>query len=187
MPDDPVFLAAGKGSHCFHGRGCAVAGEALLAGGAQHLAICGWREEVCPGSPSSLMCCGGRFFSIEVVSSGCVSYYWDQVYGFRQILFCQIFLCMADASMISGQMSGFDYILIWAISKKFYRRCLFLSSDCQHFTQHSHRMGSACLLVMGRTRLGTIKCLIQGCMGPRVQKGIRALKDWNSNSVFPVI
>lgn len=71
---------------------------------------------------------------------------------------------MADAWMISGQMSGFDYILIWAISKSFIKD-VFLSSDCQHFTQHSHRVGSACLLATGRTRLETLKCLIQGCTG----------------------
>lgn len=66
--------------------------------------------------------------------------------------------------MISGQMSGFDYILIWAISKSFIKD-VFLSSDCQHFTQHSHRVGSACLLATGRTRLETLKCVIQGCTG----------------------
>ena len=62
-------------------------------------------------------------------------------------------------------MSGFGYILIWAISQKFYKGCLFLSSECQRFTEHSHSVSSACLLVMGRTRLGTVKWLIQGCRG----------------------
>lgn len=68
MPDDPVFLVATKGGHPFRGRDHAAAGEALLAGGAQHLTMCGWRGEVCPGSPSSLKWCDSRFCSAEVAS-----------------------------------------------------------------------------------------------------------------------
>lgn len=36
--------------------------------GSQRLATCGWRGEARSGSPSSLVWCGGGFFSVEVVS-----------------------------------------------------------------------------------------------------------------------
>lgn len=130
-----------KGSHLFHGRSHAAAWEALLEGRVWHLAICGWRGKVWPGSPSSLMWCDSRFFSKEVkllVASVTIG-----------IRFMDYFI-LPDISVHGRCLNN-----LWADDRvwwyfymshlqKFWR-CFLLSSDCQHFTQHSHRVGSAWL------------------------------------------
>lgn len=165
-----------KGSHLFHSRSHAAAWEALLEGRVWHLAMCGWRGKVWPGSPSSLMWCD---------SSAKKSSYWLHLLllgsGLWTILFCQIFLCMADAWIISGQMAGFGDIFIWAISKSFGDvSSLVLTASTSHsipteWAVPGFKWWEGQVLELSNVLSKNHR---------RVQKGMCTLKDWNSNSDF---
>lgn len=99
--------------------------------------------------------------------------------GLWTILFCQIFLCMADAWIISGQMAGLGDILIWAISKSFgdvFSLVLTVST--------SHGIPREWVVPVLKLQERQVLDLSKNHRGPRAQRGVCALKDWNSNSDF---
>lgn len=166
---------AGKGSHLFHGRSHAAAWEEiLLEGGAQHRAMWGWRGKIWAGSPSSLMWCGGRFFSKEVRLLVASVTIW--------IRFMDYFI-LPDISVHGRCLNNLraDGRAWWYFDmshlQKFWR-CLLLSSDCQHFTWYSREWVVPVLKLQERQVLD----LSKNHRGPRAQRGVCALKDWNSNS-----
>lgn len=135
-------LSSGRqGRPPFPWQGPCCTGQALLAGGAQHLAMCGWRGEVCLGSPSSLLWGDGRFFSAEVLG------YWFCQLLLGSGLWTSVNFILPDISVHGRSLNNlWADVRVWLHSyisrlQKLYKRCLFLSFDCQHLTQHSHRVG----------------------------------------------
>lgn len=178
MPDDPIFIVAGRAATS------SIAGATLQHGkpfwkvefGIWPCVVGGERyDQALP----HLSC------DVMVDSSAKKSSYWLHLLllgsGLWTILFCQIFLCMADAWIISGQMAGFGDILIWAISKSFGDvSSLVLTAS----TSHSIPTEWA---VPGFKRWEGQVLELSNVLSKnhrRVQKGMCTLKDWNSNSDF---
>lgn len=153
MPDNPTSVVMG---HPFHGQGLGAAGEALLGSGAQPLAVCS-------GTTGNFQAYPGLWWLVTILHSRSNELLVGSIIVRIRLMqlseFYPVCYCCGDSWIISRWMSVFDCTFIWTISKTIYKRGLFLSSDFQCFTQCSHGMGTVCLFVTKRTRLGTAVCL----------------------------
>ena len=178
MPDDPIFIVAGRaatssvaGIMLQHGKPFWKVGFSIwpcVVGGERY-------DQALP----HLSC------DVVVESSAKKSSYWLHLLllgsGLWTILFCHIFLCMADAWIISGQMAEFDDIFIWAVSNSFgdvSSLVLTVSTSYSNPTKWA-------VPVFKRWEGQVLELLnVLSKNHRRVQKGICTLKYWNSNADF---